>query len=249
MIYKLNNCNFARLYNYFFRQSMIILHIETSTHVCSVAVSKNNICVFSKIDLKGMNHAALLSVFIQEALDFLKNSDEKLDAVAVSAGPGSYTGLRIGVSTAKGICYGLDIPLISVNTLELMYIAAKEKYTTDKYSYFVPMIDARRMEVYDVIFDCKGNTIRPTQATIVDDNSYSKYDGKICFFGNGSEKCKSILQKENFIFLDNIHPLAEKMINPASKKFINHEFEDAAYYEPFYLKEFQTTIPKNKVLG
>jgi tRNA threonylcarbamoyladenosine biosynthesis protein TsaB len=230
---------------------MIILHIETSTHICSIVISEDESCIFKKEDFQGMNHAALLSVFIQEGFDFLEQNNKKLDAVAVSFGPGSYTGLRIGLSTAKGLCFGLDIPLISVSTLEIMMLAAKNIANSDSFSFFVPMIDARRMEVYDAVYDNNGVLIRQPEATIIDRYSYSQFEakGKICFFGNGSDKCKSILSFENVVFIENIHPLAESMINPAVKKYINQEFENVAYCEPFYLKEFQATIPKNKVLG
>lgn len=227
---------------------MIILHIETSTHVCSVALSENNSCIFSKSNNEGMNHAAMLSSFIQEALVLLKSMHKKLTAIAVSSGPGSYTGLRIGVSTAKGICYGLNIPLISISTLETMTIAAMQQpdIITDN-SCFIPMIDARRMEVYDAVFDEKINLIRPVTADIItEENAFSEFlqNKRVYFFGNGSAKCKTLIHSVNAFFLDDIHPLAENMIQPALQKFKESKFEDIAYFEPFYLKEFQTTLPK-----
>src|SRR5665647_947904 len=135
---------------------MIILHIETSTNICSIAVSENGQCLFSKFDSEGMNHAALLSVFIAEAREFLKLSSKKLEAVAVSSGPGSYTGLRIGVSTAKGLCYGLDIPLIAVSTLEVLTAQALNAAEETRNVLLCPMIDARRMEVYAAFYNLKG---------------------------------------------------------------------------------------------
>ncbi len=225
---------------------MVILHIETSTHVCSVALSEQEKCIFQQSNYDGMNHAAMLSLFIQDALDLLKESGKKLDAVAVSSGPGSYTGLRIGVSTAKGLCYGLDIPLISISTLEIMAIAAMQKHAPNKHDLFVPMIDARRMEVYDVIFDSNRKIIRDTAASIINENSYTELleKSQVFFFGNGAAKCKQVITSPHAIFIDNIHPLAENMIEPALKKYQQGQFEDVAYFEPFYLKEFQTTQGK-----
>jgi tRNA threonylcarbamoyladenosine biosynthesis protein TsaB len=226
---------------------MIILHIETSTHVCSVALSENNRCIFSISNDEGMNHAAMLSSFIQEALVLLKSMDKKLNAVAVSSGPGSYTGLRIGVSTAKGICYGLNIPLISISTLEIITIAAMQHPDIKADNYcFIPMIDARRMEVYDAVFDEKMHLIRPITADIITEDAFSEFlqNKRVYFFGNGSAKCKTLIHSDNACFLDDIHPLAENMIQPALDKYNNSKFENIAYFEPFYLKEFQTTTPK-----
>lgn len=225
---------------------MVILHIETSTHVCSVALSEQEKCIFQQSNYDGMNHAAMLSLFLQDALDLLKESGKKLDAVAVSSGPGSYTGLRIGVSTAKGLCYGLDIPLISISTLEIMTIAAMQKHAPNKHDLFVPMIDARRMEVYDVIFDSNRKIIRDTAASIINENSYAELleKSQVLFFGNGAAKCKQVITSPHAIFIDDIHPLAENMIEPALKKYQQGQFEDVAYFEPFYLKEFQTTQAK-----
>ncbi len=227
---------------------MLLLHIETSTNVCSVALSENLDCIYFKSNADGMNHAALLSVFIAEALALLKSSGKSLSAVAVSSGPGSYTGLRIGVSTAKGLCYGLDIPLIAVSTLEVL---ASEAIKTRKDSdnvLFCPMIDARRMEVYAAFYDTNLNLRREISADIIDDESYAKIltDERVFFFGNGSEKCKSILTHSNAHFIENIVPLASNMIPLAVKSFIDKKFVDTAYFEPFYLKEFQTTTAKNK---
>jgi len=225
---------------------MIILHIETSTNICSIAVSENGQCLFSKSDSEGMNHAALLSVFIAEAMEFLKSTSKKPDAVAVSSGPGSYTGLRIGVSTAKGLCYGLDIPLIAVSTLEVLTANALQITETTANSLFCPMIDARRMEVYAAIYNQEGIIQREISADIIDENSYSEILERhiVYFFGNGAEKCKATLTHVNARFIDGMYPLAENMIVLAEKAYNEKKFVDVAYFEPFYLKEFYTTATK-----
>jgi len=225
---------------------MIILHIETSTNICSIAISESGQCLFSKSDSEGMNHAALLSVFIAEAMEFLKSASKKLDAVAVSSGPGSYTGLRIGVSTAKGLCYGLDIPLIAVSTLEVLTANALQITETAANSLFCPMIDARRMEVYAAIYNQEGIIQREISADIIDENSYREIleSHSVYFFGNGAEKCKATLTHPNAIFIDGMFPLAENMIVLAEKAYNEKKFVDVAYFEPFYLKEFYTTAAK-----
>jgi len=227
---------------------MIILHIETSTNVCSVALSENGNCIFSKSNADGMNHAALLSVFIAEGLVVLKSTAKKLDAVAVSSGPGSYTGLRIGVSTAKGLCYGYNIPLIAVSTLEVLTVQAL-KTVSDTEALFCPMIDARRMEVYAAFYNAKGVIQREISADIIDSDSYTEILEKqaVFFFGNGADKCKTTLTHPNAFFIDNLVPLAENMIAFAEKAFIEGNFVDVAYFEPFYLKEFQTITPQKSI--
>ena len=226
---------------------MIILHIETSTNVCSVALSKDSDCLFTKSNADGMNHAALLSVFIAEALEVLKHTDQKLDAVAVSSGPGSYTGLRIGVSTAKGLCYGYGIPLIAVSTLEVLTVQALDLVEDKGNSLFCPMIDARRMEVYAAFYNGKGIIQREISADIITSDSYAKMleNQPVYFFGNGADKCKSVIGHSNAHFLDNLFPLAANMIPFAEHAFVEKQFVDTAYFEPFYLKEFQTTAPKS----
>lgn len=229
---------------------MILLHIETSTTVCSVAVSRDGACVFKKSNFDGMNHATMLSPFIAEAMEFVKSTNKTIDAVAVSGGPGSYTGLRIGVSTAKGLCYGLNVPLIVVDTLQVMTVMAMNKVSfVDNPVLYCPMIDARRMEVYAAVFNSGFETVKPVSAVIVDEDSFSEElaDSRICFFGNGADKCKPVIVGANAFFIDDIVPLAENMITLAEKKFKDGDFEDVAYYEPFYLKEFQVTTPKNKL--
>ncbi len=228
---------------------MNILHIETSTTVCSVAISNGKNCIFEKFDYQGMNHAALLSTFIKEGLQYLKTLNLNLDAIAVSAGPGSYTGLRIGVSTAKGLCFGFGIPLIAINTLKIMWQDVVLNHSIESNSILCPMIDARRMEVYDELFDNHGSSIRETNATIVDSDTYSSTlkNSKIYFFGNGSTKCMDIISSTNAVFIEEITPLAKNMILLAKDAYENNRFEDVAYFEPFYLKEFQATTPKNKI--
>lgn len=228
----------------------IILHIETSTNVCSVALSEGESCLFSISNSEGLNHAALLSSFIEKALNQL--GSRKPDAVAVSSGPGSYTGLRIGVSTAKGLCFGYGIPLIAVDTLRIMSIPAIKKVNNaPENALFCPMIDARRMEVYDALFQKDGTMVQEVKADIIDENSFADLlqSHTVYFLGNGAEKCKSVLTHPNAHFIENIYPLAENMIELANKAFESNKFVDTAYYEPFYLKEFQATTPKKVISG
>jgi len=224
----------------------IILHIETSTNVCSVALSENSNCLFTKSNAEGMNHAALLSVFIAEALEVLKSAGKKLDAVAVSSGPGSYTGLRIGVSTAKGLCFGFDIPLIAISTLEVLTVQALNLINDKDDALFCPMIDARRMEVYAAFYNAKGDIQREISADIITSDSYAEIlaNQPVYFFGNGADKCKETLTHPNARFIDHLVPLAQNMIGFAEKAFAEKRFVDTAYFEPFYLKEFHTTAPK-----
>ncbi|MDR0427358.1 MAG: tRNA (adenosine(37)-N6)-threonylcarbamoyltransferase complex dimerization subunit type 1 TsaB [Dysgonamonadaceae bacterium] len=226
-----------------------ILNIETSTKACSLAVSVNEEIVFNRIQTEKVSHVSLIGVYGKEAMDFMRKNNLKPDAVAVSAGPGSYTGLRIGVSYAKGLCYGLNVPLIAIPTLKIMTLSALEQIR-DEESCFCPMIDARRMEVYSAIYDSHLNEIRAVRADIVEENSYREYlaSGKMVFFGDGSDKCKEIIHSENAIFMDDIFPSADKMASLSEKACSEKNFVQAAYFEPFYLKEFQATAAKNKVL-
>jgi tRNA threonylcarbamoyladenosine biosynthesis protein TsaB len=228
---------------------MYILSIETATSVCSVAVSEYKKVIYEKVNTEGPSHASLLGVFVQEALDFLQEKGIRLDAIAVSSGPGSYTGLRIGVSEAKGLCYGLDIPLIAVDTLKVMAMKALHQKQMETGDLLCPMIDARRMEVYAEIYDYQLNVVRPVAADIVDANSYTEFlsKGKVWFFGNGASKCQNSLTNTNANFLADIYPTAAGMTELAVEAYNNKAFVDAAYYEPFYLKEFVATTPKNKV--
>lgn len=224
-----------------------ILHIETSTDVCSVAVSQDGASIFSKEDFKGPLHATELGVFVDEALSFADSHAIPVDAVAVSCGPGSYTGLRIGVSMAKGICYGRSIPLIGIPTLEVMCVPVLLYRDLPEDALLCPMIDARRMEVYAAVYDRALRVKREIGADIVDENSYSDFlaEHPVYFFGNGAAKCKGKLQHPNARFLDDVHPLAKWMFPLAEKAMAQGKFDDVAYFEPFYLKEFVASKPKN----
>jgi len=222
-----------------------ILSIESSTQTCSAAVSTDGKLVWNKESRELSSHSTVLGVYISEAVRFVQANHFRLDAIAVSEGPGSYTGLRIGVSLAKGLCFGWDIPLIALPTLKAL--ATRFAPST---SYLCPMIDARRMEVYAALYDGSLNEIEPARAIIVDENSYRDLlsRNEIIFFGTGADKCKTVIHSSNAIFSDGAYPLASDMINEAEKAFILKEFVNTAYFEPFYLKEFQATIPKNKVI-
>ena len=218
-----------------------ILNIETSTNVCSVAVSQDGSCIFNKEDHEGPNHAVILGVFVQEALSFIDSHAIPLDAVAVSCGPGSYTGLRIGLSMAKGICYGRDVKLIAIPTLELMCVPLLlgEKINEEN-DLLCPMIDARRMEVYSQFFDRALNEVRSISADIVENNTYDDILAQqpVYFFGNGAEKCHEVLTHHNAHIIEGIVPLAKNMYPLAEKRMANEQFEDVAYFVPFYLKDF-----------
>lgn len=238
-----------------------ILHIETSTDVCSIAVSEDGQCIFEQKE-KGERGAGAerLGTMVDEAMSFTDNHGIPFDAVAVSCGPGSYTGLRIGVSMAKGICYGRDLKLIAVPTLELMCvpILLREMITnTDSQSpntpepLLCPMIDARRMEVYSALYDRSLKTVREVKADVVTAETYQEWldEHPIYFFGNGAEKCKAVIQHPNAHFFDGVPLLAKYMSPLAEKKFLREEFEDVAYFVPNYLKEFRTTQAKNPLQG
>lgn len=223
-----------------------ILCIETATNVCSVVVGCGNEILFEIENTEGPSHASLLGVFVEEALVTIRRSNIRLNAVAVSCGPGSYTGLRIGVSEAKGLCYGMGIPLIAIKTPEIM--AAKVLGTQDLPlgAVLCPMIDARRMEVYAAIYDQTLTIVRDIAADIVDNNTYSSYldQNPVLFFGNGAEKCKEIIDHPNAVFVDNVYPSASAMVKLAAEAYNNNQFVDTAYFEPFYLKDFVATTPK-----
>ena len=218
-----------------------ILNIETSTNVCSVAVSQDGSCIFNKEDHEGPNHAVILGVFVQEALSFIDSHAIPLDAVAVSCGPGSYTGLRIGLSMAKGICYGRDVKLIAIPTLELMCVPLLlGENISEENALLCPMIDARRMEVYSQFFDRALKEVRSISADIVENNTYDDILAQqpVYFFGNGAEKCHEVLTHHNAHIIEGIVPLAKNMYPLAEKRMANEQFEDVAYFVPFYLKDF-----------
>ena len=223
-----------------------ILQIETSTDVCSVAVSEDGQVIFDQEDHSGPNHAERLGTMVDEALSFTDNHAIPFDAVAVSCGPGSYTGLRIGVSMAKGVCYGRNLKLIAVPTLELLCVPILLREIPEEDALLCPMLDARRMEVYAGIYDRGLKTIRPIQADIVEGETYKEFLDKrpVYFFGNGAQKCKAAINHPNAHFIENIEPLAKWMQPLAEKRFLNEQFEDVAYFVPFYLKDFVAKMPK-----
>jgi tRNA threonylcarbamoyladenosine biosynthesis protein TsaB len=223
-----------------------ILHIETSTDVCSVAVSEDGQVIFDQEDHSGPNHAERLGTMVDEALSFTDNHAIPFDAVAVSCGPGSYTGLRIGVSMAKGVCYGRNLKLIAVPTLELLSVPILLREIPEEDALLCPMLDARRMEVYAGIYDRGLKSIRPIQADIVDGETYKAYldERPVYFFGNGAKKCQEAIHHPNAHFIEDIEPLAKWMQPLAEKRFLNEQFEDVAYFVPFYLKDFVAKMPK-----
>ena len=223
-----------------------ILHIETSTDVCSVAVSEDSQVIFHQEDHSGPNHAERLGTMVDEALSFTDNHAIPFDAVAVSCGPGSYTGLRIGVSMAKGICYGRDLKLIAVPTLELLCVPILLREIPEEDALLCPMLDARRMEVYAGIYDRGLRTVREIRADIVDENTYKEYLDKhpVYFFGNGAKKCISTINHPNAHLIDGMEPLAKWMQPLAEKRYLNEQFEDVAYFVPYYLKDFVAKLPK-----
>ena len=227
-----------------------ILHIETSTAVCSVAVSEDGQTIFVQEDLKGPSHAVSLGVFVDEALSFIDSRAIPLDAVAVSCGPGSYTGLRIGVSMAKGVCYGRNVPLIGIPTLEVLCVPVLLYHELPEDAWLCPMIDARRMEVYTALYDRALTMKQEISAEIIDENSFIDVlnERPVYFFGNGAAKCREQITHPNAHFMDDIHPLAKMMFPLAEKAVARNDYKDVAYFEPFYLKEFVASLPTKKLL-
>lgn len=226
-----------------------ILHIETSTDVCSVALSEDGAVLFSKEDFDGLQHAVTLGVYIDEVLSMADSHAKPINAVAVSCGPGSYTGLRIGSSMAKGICYGRSIPLIALPTLKVMSVPVLLMDALPEDALLCPMIDARRMEVYAAIYDRALSPVKEVSADIISADSYAEYleQHPVYFFGNGAAKCKEVIKHPNVRFVDGIQPLARWMFPLADRQYLDGTFQDVAYFEPFYLKEFVATVAKNKV--
>ncbi len=232
-----------------------ILCLETATEVCSVALVVDGKIADFKEDLNGQSHSKLLTLYIDEVLkeNQLKASD--LDAIAISGGPGSYTGLRIGVSASKGLAYAADIPIISISSLQAMADYVQENQTELKIklgpnNVLQPMIDARRMEVYTMPCNIKAEQLDEVHAKIIDEESYAEVTtNKLFYFGNGASKCEKVLKNPNAVYVENVYASAKNMKNIAIRKFRNEEFEDLAYFEPFYLKEFIATTPKKNILG
>ena len=224
-----------------------ILHIETSTDICSVAVSEDSQVIFEQQDHSGPNHAERLGSMVDEALSFTDNHAIPFDAVAVSCGPGSYTGLRIGVSMAKGICYGRGLKLIGVPTLELLCVPVLLREIPEEDALLCPMLDARRMEVYAGIFDRALKPVREIRADIVTGDTYQNYLNQhpVYFFGNGATKCMETINHPNAHLIEGIEPLAKWMQPLAERRLLNEQTEDVAYFVPYYLKDFVAKKPKD----
>ena len=221
-----------------------ILNLETSTKNCSVSIAQNGeVVALQELNSEGYSHAEKLHPFIQKCMESSGVRFEDIDAIAVGKGPGSYTGLRIGVSAAKGLCFAHDIPLLSINSLEIL---ARTSEHFD--GMIVPMLDARRMEVYSAVFDSNYNWLRETKAEIINSESFLPLlrQGKVLFLGDGAEKCKEVIQHNNAFFLDDSFPSAQQMAMMSYEKFQKGLFENVAYFEPFYLKDFIVTPEKKK---
>lgn len=233
----------------------MILCIETATNVCSVALCNQGRLLDKRESSVDKSHSRLLTIFINDLLKEAGIEAASLKAVAISKGPGSYTGLRIGVSTAKGITYGAGIPLIAISTLESMFYGLMEMKgklnLIDDETLFCPMIDARRMEVYSALYDHKGKMLKEISAEIIEKDSYHHQleKGRIVFFGNGADKCSEIISHKNALFVSNFELSAEFLISPSTRALEQKSFEDIAYFEPFYLKDFIGTIPRKNILG
>jgi len=228
----------------------MILCIETATGVCSAALCNDTGTLHLREASEGRSHASQLTVLIRELLAEASVTTQELDAVAVSKGPGSYTGLRIGVSVAKGISYGAGIPLIGINTMTAMYYGFISKHAVAPgETLLCPMIDARRMEVYNALFTTDGKMVRATAADIIDNTSFHAElaKGKVMFFGSGAAKCKGIITDSNAYFEDDFTLSASYLQLPSAEALKEKRFEDTAYFEPFYLKEFLATVPKKMI--
>lgn len=228
-----------------------ILCIETATPVCSVALCENDKVIELIETTKKNSHAEVVAVFIEQILKKSGIKPTYLDAIAVSKGPGSYTGLRIGVSTAKGLCFAIDKPLIAVNTLHSMAAGLiKNHQPANEYDLYCPMIDARRMEVYSALYNNRGKEVRVTKAEIIDEDSFSENleTSSTIFFGDGAEKCRNTLKHPNAFFDSDFQPSAAHMASLAYEKFLSGQFENVAYFEPYYLKDFVAGLPKVKGL-
>lgn len=227
-----------------------ILNIDTSSEICSVALAKEGEIIMGLESSQKMDHSISLAPFIEKCLNFIRDNKEKLDAISVTSGPGSYTGLRIGLSMAKGLAFGLEIPLITISSLEIM--AVRAIFTYPDFSgeeLIVPMVDARRMEVYTGVFDSRLHIKIPEKAMILDENSYTELKGhnKILFIGDGSTKFKGLYKEENALWLGEGMAHAKFMPAISELYFREKKFADVAYSVPSYLKEYQATQPKNKL--
>lgn len=227
-----------------------ILNIETSTEVCSVALTSEGAVLEHREDYQGQNHALLLSGFIEDMLKYATPREIKIDAVAVSIGPGSYTGLRIGLSEAKGLCFGLDVPLLGIDTLKILVVSAMFANNIDENSLFVPMIDARRMEVFTGVYDAALREVMTPRPLILQEDSFDEFleQGRnLVFVGNGAEKAANLIKRSGIVHIPGIKPVAVDMMALSEMAFRKKEFIDLAYSTPKYLKEFQATTPKKKI--
>ena len=224
-----------------------ILCIDTSAEVCSVVLGDETGVKYERVSYEGRDHSIKAGSFANEILQEAKNDNFwPIDAVVVCSGPGSYTGLRIGVSLAKGLCYGYNVPLIALDSLQVMARDVVKSGVVPLGALLCPMIDARRMEVYSSIFDANMNMKQEAEAVIIDEDSFSAYSDKPFYiFGTGAEKCAETLPWCNFVA--DIYPMAHSLLEPAIEAFSLEKFEDLAYFEPFYLKQFQTTTSKKKL--
>jgi tRNA threonylcarbamoyladenosine biosynthesis protein TsaB len=229
----------------YINKKMKILYLETSSRNCSVAISDNEklLCLTEEVS-ENYKQSESLHTFVEWALEGAEISLKDIQAVSLGRGPGSYTGLRIGASSAKGFCYGLKIPLIAVNSMDSMI----EPFLDKNYDLIIPLVDARRMEVYTAVYDGKtGKELSETEAKILDENSFIEFkDKKILFAGDGAKKAKEILQLPNADFNEEVYPSAQYLIRKTMEKLEKKEFEDVAYFEPFYLKDFHGVKKKNK---
>lgn len=222
----------------------LILNLETATTNCSVSIAKDgDVVAIKEHNTPNFSHSEQLHVFVEEVLREASLDKNDLDAVAVSKGPGSYTGLRIGVSAAKGLCYALDLPLISVPTLRSMAEQAK----ASEFDFIVPLLDARRMEVYSTVFDRDLKEVRGTKAEIIDGESFQEYasKGKVLLLGSGAEKCMGVIEHENVTYNTVVVPSAREMGILSFRKYQDKDFEDVAYFEPYYLKDFMMQRKKS----
>lgn len=230
-----------------------ILNIETSTEVCSVALTCEGQVLDHNENYEGQTHATLLSEYVQNMLKYARSREIKLDAIAVSIGPGSYTGLRIGLSEAKGLAFGLDLPLIGVNTLQLLTVSTMFNHFIEEDDVlYVPMIDARRMEVYTAVYNPALEAVMEPQAMILDEHSFEdllQQGHTLVLMGNGSDKARTVLTHERVRFIEGVKPVAVDMLALAERAWREHQFIDVAYSTPLYIKEFQATKPKNPVLN
>ena len=227
-----------------------ILNIETSTSVCSVALGSDGQIVDHYENYDGLNHATLLSKYIKDVLETAARKEMSIDAIAVSIGPGSYTGLRIGLSQAKGLSFGLGVPLIGVNTLQLLTVSTMFQEFFDDDVLFAPMIDARRMEVYTAVYNSALTPLLEPQPMILDENSFEELlsNHRLVIMGNGSEKASKVINNRNARFIQGVKPVAVDMLALSEKAYRENTFIDVAYSTPLYLKDFQATVPKKKVL-